>query len=209
MNPHPHLSLRIRGSRRGTCPTLPLSTPTPGTRPQPLESSPSRPLFSPARFPAGPARPNCSRYGRLRCCDTLGGRGPGTDMPGQQLPCSITVPAEGRDPGRSQWHFPAHQRFSFSPARLLAPAVLPRLLGRSTRWVLRRWVPLRSAGEAAPSAKRTCAHSSRTLWKISHYNAGCSGKQCKNSIRQNLTSPQTFVFFLLPALADPGRKTLS
>lgn len=70
------------------------------------EVSPSWPLSSPARLPAGPAHPNCSRYGRLRGCDTLRGRGPETDMLGQQLPCSITVPAEGRDLGRSQWHFP-------------------------------------------------------------------------------------------------------
>lgn len=42
------------------------------------------------------SHPNCSRYSRLRCCDTLGGRGLGTGMLGQQLLFSITVPREGR-----------------------------------------------------------------------------------------------------------------
>lgn len=82
------------------------------------EVSPSWQLSSPARLPAGPAHPNCSRYGRLRGCDTLRGRGPETDMLGQQLPCSITVPAEGRDLGRSQWHLPSY-RWLADPAPLL------------------------------------------------------------------------------------------
>lgn len=50
--------------------------PTPAARPQPAwprEASPSLPLSSPAHLSAGPARPDCSRYSRLRRCDTPGG----------------------------------------------------------------------------------------------------------------------------------------
>lgn len=96
---------------------------SPACGPRPWKSSPSRLLSSPACLPAGPAHPNCSRYGRLRCCDTPGGRGPGTDMLGQQLPCSITVPKEGRDRADHNCSSPPTQG-----SNLRAPAVAaPRL----------------------------------------------------------------------------------
>lgn len=93
---------------------------SPAPSPGPWKGSPSRLLSSLARLAAGPAHPNCSRYSRLRCCDTLGGRGPGTDMLGQQQPCSITVPGEGRDRSRSQLLLPAHPRLK-SPGSSRGP----------------------------------------------------------------------------------------
>lgn len=56
--------------------------------------------------PSWPAHPNCSRYSRVRCCDTLGRWGLGTGLLIQQLLFSITVLREGRNPGRSQWLLP-------------------------------------------------------------------------------------------------------
>lgn len=57
---------------------VPVARPrSPAPSPGPWKGSPSRLLSSLARLAAGPAHPNCSRYSRLRCCDTLGGRGPG------------------------------------------------------------------------------------------------------------------------------------
>lgn len=49
-------------------------------------------------------------------------------MLGQQLPCSITVPAEGRDLGRSQWHLPSHQRLPSPAWLLLMPGAATELL---------------------------------------------------------------------------------
>lgn len=143
---------------RGPTALYPAPAHVPG---QPLASpggevSPSWPLSSPSRLPAGPAHPNCSRYRRLRGCDTLRGRGPETDMLGQQLPCSITVPAEGRDLGRSQWHFSSHQWLP-SPAWLL-------LTPRSCCWAPAPCNPESSPVTATHGCIQT-AHPLRGHWK--------------------------------------------
>lgn len=179
-------------SRSKATPQLPLGPtalyPAPAHVPgQPLASpggevSPSWPLSSPSRLPAGPAHPNCSRYRRLRGCDTLRGRGPETDMLGQQLPCSITVPAEGRDLGRSQWHFSSHQRLPSPAWLLLTPREL--LLGSC----------------ALQSGKQSCDRDTRV-----HTNRASTPRPLESSgkilQKKCLFLPQMFIVVLLPALA--------
>lgn len=105
-------------------------------------------------------------------------------MLGQQLPCSITVPAEGRDLGRSQWHFSSHKRLP-SPAWLL---LTPELLLSSC---------------ALQSGKQSCDRDTRV-----HTNPASTPRPLESSgkILQNkwLFLPQMFIVVLLPALAGGG-----
>lgn len=91
-------------------------------------------------------------------------------MLGQQLPCSITVPAEGRDLGRSQWHFPSHQRLP-SPARLLLSLE-----------------PLLSSC-ALQSGKQSCDRDTRVRTNPAS-TPEAIGKQWKNTPKQMLVSPR-------------------
>lgn len=149
--------------------------PAPAPLPRAPADSPSRLLASPAGLRAGPAHPNCSRYGRLRRCDTRGGRGPGMDMLGQQLPCGITVPGgEGR--GRSQ-----------SPSSLPRPHPAPRLSSPGTR------PPGATCAAGSPPGRGAVRSPTRTppLGATGRHDPGPAGRGREDAARRNPAHSQS------------------